>query len=246
MASQPVKTNTIPLHVAVLETGHSPESLIPRYGSYPEMGTQLLIDALGDVKSTIISPVSGEPLPAPSDFDAYLIMGSEFSANDHFDWISELIAFIQALAIARTPLLGICFGHQVIAKAMGGKIENIAWVVGKQHYHPVATARQSGASGFDTLCFHQDQVTALPPAAERDMASRHCENAAIRYTDWPCWTIQSHPEFGLEYTCDLIEYCRANPLTDQQVDDAIASTDGYVENNALVIGNIRQVMRPAN
>ncbi|MEM8660748.1 MAG: type 1 glutamine amidotransferase, partial [Pseudomonadota bacterium] len=204
MSPQTVKTNAKPLHVAVLETGHSPESLISRYGSYPEMGAQLLSDALGDAKSTIISPVSGDPLPASPDFDAYMIMGSEFSANDHFDWISELIAFIQALAIARTPLLGICFGHQVIAKAMGGKVENIAWVVGKQHYHPVGTAPKSAAGGFDTLCFHQDQVTALPPSAERDMASRHCDIAAIRYTDWPCWTIQSHPEFSLEYTRDLI------------------------------------------
>lgn len=244
MPSLPDRSNSNSPHVAILETGHSPEELVPRYGSYPQMGAQLLEDALNGVQTTFFSPVSGDSLPAPEEFDAYMIMGSEFSANDHFDWIRKLIAFIQALANARIPLLGICFGHQIIAKAMGGKVEHIAWVVGCQHYYTAGSAHVSGTNGFDTLCFHQDQVTALPPSAARDMASRHCEISAIRYTDWRCWTIQSHPEFSLAYTCDLIEHCRANPLTDHEVDAALASTRGYSENNLLVYQNIRRVLRP--
>ncbi|MEM9621968.1 MAG: type 1 glutamine amidotransferase [Pseudomonadota bacterium] len=222
--------------IGIIETGKSPASLEPSYGTYPEMGAALLSRYLPPFQWSPISVVEGEQLPAPHTYGGYLIMGSEFSANDAFPWVAALIDFVRDLATAQIPLVGICFGHQLIARAMGGVVTTTDWIVGCRQYQVIdATTRVS------TISYHQDQVTSLPPAATRCMTSDSCPNAALSYADWACWTIQSHPEFSRDYMRALVEHTRGRPLSDHQADDALASLTNCREDVSVIPQALQRV-----
>ncbi|MEM7000253.1 MAG: type 1 glutamine amidotransferase [Pseudomonadota bacterium] len=231
------------MQIGIIETGKAPAALTPIYGSYPVMGAALLNAHLDGFEWQPISLLDGMPLPTPETFDGYLIMGSEFSANDPFPWIAELCDFVRKLAAAKIPLVGICFGHQLIAKAMGGEVTHRGWVIGSQHYVSTKTA-----DSLRTLSFHQDQVTKLPESVTCTLTNSDCQYAALRYEGWPCWTIQSHPEFSIAYMQALIERTRGRPLTNPEADRALASLAKQTATTAptkdLIASALRQVLKP--
>lgn len=229
------------IHVGVIETGESPTILLPDYGSYPTMGRRLFESFRNDLEFTTISPVTGDPLPSPDAYDCYLLMGSEFSANDPFDWIGSLIGFVQKVSKLHIPTVGICFGHQLIAKAMGGTVTNTGWTLGSQRYSLVE-ADAAQLTEFETLCFHEDQITQLPPSANLSMTSERCINAAISYQQWPCWTIQSHPEFSEDYARALFDYCRGTYISNELADEAIASVDDFPADLSMVRQEVLSVI----
>lgn len=207
-------------HYCLIETGPVPESLVPRHGTFPSMGKDLLRQCLENFETTTVSPVSGDSFPDPEAFDGYLIMGSEFSVNDNTPWIESLLTFIQDVVQKSIPLVGICFGHQAIAKALGGTVERRNWVVGATPYAP-----QDDSEPLITIAYHEDQVVITPPKTTLLMNSTDCPIASLRYQSFPCWTIQSHPEFTPAFARDLFELTRGEPLTDDMCDAAIASVD---------------------
>ncbi|MBO6557876.1 MAG: type 1 glutamine amidotransferase [Pseudomonadales bacterium] len=227
------------ISVGVIETGESPEHLVADFGTYPDMGRDLLKRCLDEVECTTISPVRGQTLPDPCAFDAYMIMGSEFSANDRFEWIGDLKVFVNQLAAKHIPVIGICFGHQLIAKAMGGQIARTDWVVGRRRYtRPGADPIQA----FDTLCFHQDQVTVLPRSARVILTSDECTFAGLEYPSWPCWTIQSHPEFLETYTRRLIKHSMGHYIGADLANQALSSLATYREELRFVRSSVRQTL----
>ena len=138
-------------HYCLIETGLAPESLVPRHGTYPSMGKNLMLQCLEPFDSTAVSPVSGDSLPDPEAFDGYMIMGSEFSVNDNSLWIESLLRFIQDVVHRSVPLVGICFGHQAIAKALGGTVESGNRIVGATRY-----AREDASEPLITIAYHED------------------------------------------------------------------------------------------
>ena len=209
-------------HYCLIETGLAPESLVPRHGNYPSMGNDLMLQCLDHFDSTTVSPFSGDSLPDPEAFDGYMIMGSEFSVNDDSPWIESLLRFIQEVVHRSVPLVGICFGHQAIAKALGGTVESGNWVVGATPY-----AREDASEPLISIAYHEDQVVIAPPETALLMNSADCPIASLRYQSAPCWTIQSHPEFTPAFARDLFELTRGSPLTDDVCDAAIASVDDF-------------------
>ena len=105
-------------------------------------------------------------------------------------------------------MVGICFGHQVIARALGGTVakSDKGWGVGVNVYYvselPVQgddEARGGGSGVLKLVASHQDQVTVLPPGARPVVSNDHCENAGFVIGDHVL-TLQGHPEFSAEYS----------------------------------------------
>ncbi len=152
--------------------------------------------------------VSNGEFPATVDeCDAYLITGSVNGAYETEPWIATLIQFIRDCHNAGKKMVGICFGHQVLAHALGGKTEKSAkgWGLGLKTFDIVDSKPwMNGTPGQCALYFsHQDQVVQLPPNAERLGGNDFCENAFFAIGD-QVMGIQGHPEFTVSIMQDIL------------------------------------------
>lgn len=127
----------------------------------------------------------------PDAADVWLLTGSKHGAYEDHPFIPPLEELIRAIHTSGRRMLGICFGHQIIAKALGGTVEKFegGWAVGRQSYE-IAPLGQLHLNAW-----HQDQVTKLPEGAEVLGGNDFCRNAALLYDDH-ILTIQPHPELS--------------------------------------------------
>ena len=136
-------------------------------------------------------------------YDGFLLTGSRKGVYDDDPWIGRLLTLIRRLHAAKIKTIGICFGHQAIAAALGGRVQKFAkgWGVGVQHYRLVdsSLARRNGLGDSVALpCCHQDQVIKLPPAANHILTNDFCENAGFAIGEHML-AVQPHPEFSVTY-----------------------------------------------
>lgn len=181
------------MRIGILQTGHSPDELRDVHGDYNEMFMRLL--GRPDIAFETFA-VQADDFPVrPSVADAWVVTGSSCGVNDGFPWIAKLNSFLRHVHEARMPLLGICFGHQAIAEALGGKVEKFSggWSCGLRRYD--MAGRDAPVS---LLTWHQDQVVAPPPNAKIIASSDFCRFAGLRVGDH-ILTLQPHPEFTPEF-----------------------------------------------
>jgi GMP synthase-like glutamine amidotransferase len=210
------------VRLGILKAGAPPRSA-ERFGTYPEMFRRLLGEDAYDY--AVFAVDEGELPGAPEACDAYLITGSSCGAYDPLPWIGALMDFLRA-AKGRAALVGVCFGHQVMAEAFGGKVIKSpkGWGIGEQTYRVLKRepwmddAREIRLPGS-----HQDQVVEPPPGAEVVAASDFTPFGALAWRDQPAISLQLHPEFEPAYAIALIESRRGSRLTQEQADRAIAS-----------------------
>ena len=140
--------------------------------------------------------------------DGYLITGSRFCAFSDTPWIQRMIEFIQMLDRERKKLIGICFGHQCIALALGGTVINApqGWGMGVQEYRLLLPEElpEVATPTIRLRCSHEDQVERLPSRAKRLLTNEFCENAGM-VVEEHILSLQAHPEFGEDFTRHLIE-----------------------------------------
>ncbi|TPP07175.1 type 1 glutamine amidotransferase [Rhizobium glycinendophyticum] len=189
--------------IGILVTGHSPAELEETYGNYADMFTRLLGGFDFQFKRYFV--VDGEFPSSPEDADGWLLTGSKFGVYEEHDWIRRLEQFIRDVHAAKVPMVGICFGHQVMAKALGGHVEKFkgGWSAG-----PVTYRRSDTGEEQVLLAWHQDQVLTVPDGAEVVGKTEACENAVIRYGDWGL-SYQPHPEFTPSFFEGLAEARKA-------------------------------------
>jgi GMP synthase-like glutamine amidotransferase len=209
------------MKLAILETGQPPGDLADRFGDYPSMFAQLL----GPEFEVETFDVQSGQLP-DGGHDSILITGSPAGVYDPLPWIEPLQQFIRSAGDRK--MVGICFGHQVMAEALGGHVEKSdkGWGAGLHEYSirrrepwmdgEVATEIADPAS-------HQDQVVIQPPNTEVVAASGFTPYAGLAWTDRPAISFQFHPEFSPDFAKALIEK-RYDIVPDP--DSKIASLDG--------------------
>jgi GMP synthase-like glutamine amidotransferase len=200
------------MRIGILETGDVAEDLRRRHGDYPSMFARLLGTLDPGLDFVTFRAVAGELPEAPGQADAWLVTGSRHGVYDDLPWIEPLKAFLRAAIDAGVPVVGICFGHQLLAEALGGRAEKSpkGWGLGIQEYR--VTHRPSWLEAVpDTVsvhAIHQDQVTRLPPDATVLAASAFCPYAALAYGDPErprAISVQPHPEFSRDFLSELID-----------------------------------------
>ncbi|MDQ7051120.1 MAG: hypothetical protein Q9M92_16990 [Enterobacterales bacterium] len=165
-------------------------------------------------------------------FDFYVTSGSKSSAYDDEDWIKQLIAFVQKLDRAKKKLIGICFGHQIIALARGGKVSRSekGWGVGMSHNQVLKQPSWMKQSTGDLkiLVSHQDQVSEIKGNYEIIAGSDFCPHFILQW-DQHFLSIQGHPEWQNSYSEDLIQF-RSNIIPANRVEKGLASLSETSDN----------------
>ncbi len=211
--------------IGILQTGHAPDALRPTHGDYPDLFQQLLRDR--DLTFRTWSVVDGEFPEGPYDAEGWLITGSRFGAYEDHPWIPSLENLIRDIYAENVPMVGICFGHQIIAQALGGKVEKYpgGWSVGRTEY-------DFGGELIALNAWHQDQVTQRPETAKLVASSPFCENAALVYGD-RIFTVQAHPEFNRPFLAEMIEKRGRGLVPDPLLDTAKASVEQPIDDAKL-------------
>jgi GMP synthase-like glutamine amidotransferase len=209
------------MQIAILETGAPPPALAERFGRYPDMFRALLGEKLVGPSYDV---TAGAYPAAPERHAAYLVTGSPAGVYEDLPWIEPLKGFLRS-AKGKAKLVGVCFGHQLMAEAFGGRVEKSAkgWGVGLHRYAAREPAgwMDGGFQGEIAVpASHQDQVVALPPQATVIAGSAFCPYAMLAYRDQPAMSLQFHPEFEPAFAAALIE-ARRDRLP--EADAAIAS-----------------------
>ncbi len=181
-----------------------------------------------EVELVVYDAVSGEIPWSPAECDAWLITGSRHSVNDDFEWIRRLEEFIRKTATGGVPLVGVCFGHQLLAKSLGGTVVRAdrGWGVG------VKTVQLAdglgfvpdGVDSFRLINSHQDQIEKLPVGGRIIGWNDHCPVSAMTVGS-SMLGIQGHPEMDLDFARSLFELRRGTTFPSETADDGVASLD---------------------
>lgn len=218
--------------LGILETGKVPDPLSADYGHYPEIFGRLYRSADPTIETRAYEVVHGAFPESPTVCDAWLVTGSRFGVYDDEPWIEPLKQFLRDARDAGVPMIGVCFGHQIMAEAFGGRAEKSdkGWGCGVHNYR-VANRPSWMADAVDDLAMHamhQDQVTQIPEDATLLAASTFCEYAMLSYGDAEdpdAISIQAHPEFDAAFGRTLVDM-RKNDLIPRDVAESALETFG--------------------
>ncbi len=183
------------MKIGILLTGHAPDELRPTLGDYDTIFADMIAGHGFTVQAWNV--VDMEFPPDVHACDGWILTGSKHGAYEDHPFIPPLEDFIRTAYAADVPLVGICFGHQIIAQALGGRVEKFAggWSVGPQVY-------DWNGEKVTLNAWHQDQVVERPADATVCASSAFCENAALVYGK-KAFTVQAHPEYGAEFLSGL-------------------------------------------
>ncbi|MCU1716235.1 amidotransferase [Pseudomonas sp. 5P_3.1_Bac2] len=198
----------MPLQICILETDVLRPELVDQYDSYGQMFQRLFARQPIAAEFKKYNVMQGDYPPASERYDAYLVTGSKADSFGPELWIQNLKAYLLELYQRGEKLLGVCFGHQLLALLLGGHTERAAkgWGVGIHHYElankPAWLSPE--LSDLTLLISHQDQVTKLPDNATLLARSEFCPIASYYIGD-QVLCFQGHPEFEPSYSKALLD-----------------------------------------
>jgi GMP synthase-like glutamine amidotransferase len=237
------------MKLTIIQTGEVPEPLRSRFGPYEAMFHRMF-DATGHgFAYETVRASAGEPLPDPRGLEGIVLTGSPAGVYDDLPWLEPLRGFVRGAYASRTRMVGICFGHQIMADALGGDVRKSekGWGLGRHSYGVRKRPRFMDAAPvvLAVSCSHQDQVITPPQDAEVILGSEFTPNAGLAYANGAALSFQPHPEFDDDYTLALAELRRGR-VPDAVVDSAIASVATPSDSRAVAgyIGAFFAVRHP--
>lgn len=206
--------NKMKLKIGILQADDVVPHLATKYGEYPAMFQHLLRAANDEQKVDLefsTYAVNAGVYPSEIDeVDAYILTGSKSSVYEKAPWIIELGGFVRDLHSMQKKLVGVCFGHQMVAHALGGEttLSTAGWSLGVKSTIPTE-ANSLGVKPFNLIYSHQDQIT-TPAEGTVVLASTDTCPIAATSLGGHILTFQGHPEFYPDYSSDLYEFRREN------------------------------------
>ena len=200
-----------PLNVTLLKTGATFDQLKSREGCYETWFARVFGDR---VRWTVIDAPEGDLLPDPESIEVLVITGSPVSIYERLSWSVACSAWLKPVWERGIPILGICYGHQLLADALGGEVgrspqgrEMGATEVTQCGRDPIFSGL---APAFKVWQTHIDEIIKLPPQAEVIAGNEHSAVQAMAIGDH-CRTVQWHPEMNHEIMDFYVGY-RADQL----------------------------------
>ncbi len=225
-------------YIAILETGVPPAGLDATYGTYSDMFAALLAREGRAFK--VFKALDGELPVLDGHLKGVVITGSPAGVYESDPWIVALIEWLRALD-HDIPVVGICFGHQVMAQAWGGHVEKShkGWGVGLHEYDVQAHdlwQDLAGAPVAKIACAvtHQDQVVQKPDNAIVLAGSAFTPHGALYYTDRKGLSFQCHPEFCEDFASDLLISRRGIRIDAALVDKAVETLKAPSSRNQVM------------
>ncbi len=208
------------MRIGILQNDNATPAMLP-FGDIPALFARFL----GGRGFSFLSFRCREMVFPDSPFscDGWLVSGSRHGAYEDLPFIDPLQGFIRATHAAGVPMVGICFGHQIMAQALGGTVEKFAggWGIG-------ATEYAFGGERLVLNAFHQDQVIEPPPGAQTIASTLFCRHAALDYGG-RALSFQPHPELDDPVMAALIAEARGE-VPDVALDAAEAGLGRQLDN----------------
>lgn len=224
------------MKVGILQCDDVLEKFQPEFGNYPQMFQQMMLEAQGNLEFAVYDVRAGEYPEDLDECDGYITTGSRHGVNDGLPWVDALEAFVRKLDQAKKKYVGICFGHQLLAKALGGTVvrSERGWGVGVS-FNQITQAQEwmePAQTAIDLVVSHQDQVSELPQNTEVLAASQFCPYYMIQVGEHMLG-IQGHPEFSRPYSAALTNE-RRDRIPPNRVREALTSLTAEVDDTLLI------------
>lgn len=213
------------MKIGILLVGRASEDLVDKYGTYAEMLINLINSDEKLFEFKTFNILDGIFPLNYNDCDGWIVTGSPHGVYEEHSWIPIVSQLIRDIYDNKLPIFGVCFGHQLIAQALGGNVEKSikGWGLGLHTYQINNKTNYMGNLSSEVtlnIC-HQDQVLSPPNGATVYAKSDFCENAGFYIKD-KVLTMQAHPEFLVDFIKALLTARRDVTIPKQFVDPALS------------------------
>jgi GMP synthase (glutamine-hydrolysing) len=235
--------------ILIMKTGSTLPGLKSRKGDFENWITAGMGVNADDV--TVVDVTAAEPLPPNGQFAGVVVTGSHSMVTEHARWSERAARWLALEVDAKTPTLGICYGHQLLAYALGGTVEENprGWELGTVEITLEEPAAQDELlGGFDSAMkvqsSHTQSVTRLPRKAVRLASSPRDGNHAFKVGK-TAWGVQFHPEFDREIVQTYIEHCRKQLIAEGQDPDRLIRESQDTSCGTEILQRFAQVSKAA-